>query len=135
MYFTRRGPFLKSLEEKIVVLCSIDSRHRDDSVTDTISFGDETFKLSEFRVVVPETDNLKIVIFRNNLAVNPDGILESQIDYIGNITPPNDKLSVADIVIRVEKNNQQLIIEGIEVVSGKQQLELNNREQTGNVNF
>ena len=75
MYGNRRGQFLTSLEEQIVVLRPIAQISQDDSITGTISFGDETFHLSRFNIIISESDDQKIIILRNRLATDPDGIL------------------------------------------------------------
>ena len=109
----RRGPFLSSLEEIVTI---------------TSNSGDI------------RTNNQSIIIledFRPRL--NPQGFVEQELRYIGNITPPNFDIEINDLVTRQPRSptsergssNQQLqtlTVENVQVVFGKQQLQLQDRD-------
>ena len=110
----RRGPFLSSLEEIV-----------------TITRNDGTVK----------TENQSIIILEDyRPRLNPEGFVEQELRYIGNIVPPNFDIETNDLVTRQPRSplsqrgssNEQLqtlTVENIQVVYGKQQLQLRDRDR------
>ena len=130
-----RGSFLKSLEEKIVVLRPIPTVDKDSTVMGEWTYGASEFRHRDFQEIVGEADNQKIVILRDRQALDDGGIPVSEAGYRGNITPPNNDIRPLDLVIRLERGYEQLYVESMETVSGIQQLDLENRDRVGGVGF
>ena len=109
----RRGRFLGSLEEKVTI---------------TSTNGD--LRTNDQSIIILED-------FRPRL--NPQGFVEQELRYLGNIVPPNFNIQINDLVTRQPRSstsergssNQQLqvlTVENIQVVYGKQQLQLRDRD-------
>ena len=84
-----------------------------------------------FDVIVDAGVDQQIMILRRGLVVDADGFVVAEEEYRGNLTPPNPKLQVGDLVLRMDRNCEQLYIYGITEVAGIQQLVLENRSKTG----
>ena len=114
----RRGPFLSSLEEIVTITGS-----RPGEIPDTYE----------------KTDQSIIILEDFRPRLNPQGFVEQELRYIGNITPPNFDIQINDLVTRQPRSplsqrgssNEQLqtlTVENVQVVYGKQQLQLQDRD-------
>lgn len=114
----KRGRFLHQLEELVTINGSRDSG------------------------TPYEKTNQPIIILENvRPRLTPEGYVEQELRYIGNINPPNFDISVNDIITRqpfnpsMERGSssgqlQALTVENISIIAGKQQLQLRDRDRT-----
>ena len=126
-----RGSFCKTLEERIVVLRHRPQNLQDESVAGELLFCNCPYPRKAFDVIITEASNQRIAILRRGLTVDADGFVVAEEEYRGNLTPPNPKLQVGDLVLRMDRNCEELYIYGITEVAGIQQLVLENRSKTG----
>jgi len=131
----RRSSFLKSLEERIVVLRAIEQVDVDDTVTGNLTFGQSTYPRNQFEVIIFEWMNVKGIILKDRTTFDPEGISTAEVDYVMNISPPQSSLKVGDILIRIDREFQDLYIESISQVRQVQQCELIIRSKTDNARF
>lgn len=114
----RRGNFLSSLEE----IVTINGQRLD---------GPDYQK----------TDQSIIIVENPRPRIDPQGFVEQDLRYLGNITPPNYDIHVNDLITRQPRDSstprgsssdqiQVLTVEDIQVVYGKQQLQLRDRDRT-----
>lgn len=114
----RRGRFLGSLEEIVTITGSRPGKTPD------------TYEKTDQSIIILED-------FRPRL--NPEGFVEQELRYLGNIVPPNFSIEINDLVTRQPRSptsergssNEQLqtlTVENIQVVYGKQQLQLRDRD-------
>ena len=110
----RRGRFLASLEEKVTITGS-----RPNSIPDSYE----------------KTDQSIIILEDFKPRLNQKGFVEQELRYLGNIVPPNFDIQINDLVTRQPRDSdsprgssnkqlQTLTVENIQVVYGKQQLQL-----------
>ena len=83
----------------------------------------------------------RIVILENpRPVIDPQGYVTQELRYVGNIYPPNFDICVNDQLTRQPRDNQVprgassgqlqvLTVEDIQVVAGKQQLQLRDRDR------
>lgn len=131
----RRGSFLKSMEEQLVVLRQIPTNQQDDTITGDWVYCDCKYPKRKFQRIATEVDNLKACILKQSVRVDADGIVVQDAEYRANIIPPFTTLSVSDLVLRIEKNCEELYIDSLSVVQGIQQLELTNRSKTADARY
>lgn len=131
----RRSPFLRKLEETIVVLRPIPQFEQLPDTPGVWTFCERSYPKQAFASIIAETDAKKACILRRRLAFDATDILQQEIEYFANITPPITTLAVGDMLIRIEKACQELYIEGLTQVDAMQELELANRSKTGNATF
>ena len=117
----RRGRFLSSLEEIVSV-----NGNRIDSNGNPVTY---------------TKDDQSIIIMEDlRPRVDPQGFVEQELRYIGNITPPNFDIQINDLITRQPRDSssprgasneqiQVLTVEDIRVVYGKQQLQLRDRDR------
>ena len=115
----RRGRFLTSLQETVEI-----NGDRPGETPDTYQ----------------KTDQLIIIVEDLRTRVDPQGFVEQELRYIGNIVPPNFDIRINDLVTRQPRGSdcprgassgqiQVLTVQDIQVVYGKQQLQLQDRDR------
>ena len=108
----RRGQFLRSMEETVKI-----------------------------NGTILEDYSQKIIIHENpRPKLEPEGYVVQELRYLGNIEPPNFDIYVNDLLTRQPRSStsprgsssdqlQVLTVENISVISGKQQLQLRDRDR------
>ena len=126
----RTGRLFKRIQEQIVVLRSIPDLQQDTSNTDNFEYCGNTYAKSRYMEIIGNSDNRKIAILKGTISFDPNGFPVTESEYIGIVIPPTDKLLVDDLVIRIDKDCQELYITGITEQIGVQEIELSNQNKT-----
>ena len=126
----RTGKLYKRMEEQIVVLRSIPELQQDLSNVDNFEYCGNTYAKSKYMEIIGDSDNKKIAILKRRLSFDPNGFPITESEYNGIVIPPTDKILVDDLVIRIDKDCQELYITGIEEQIGVQEIELSNQNKT-----
>ena len=125
-----KGPIHKEYGEHIVVLRKIDVALQDDSITDDYTFCKCKYPKKAFDIIIDESENQKMSIFWQSDTWDETGIATSDIYYRGYIIPPNNLLEIGDLVLRLEKNCEELYIEFAPQRVNRQRCQLVNRAKT-----
>ena len=126
-------PTYSQIAEKVAVL-----RGRPDNDPNTMvmqdaiwTFGKETFPQRTFDLLVSESDNREVRIEQKKFKFDGETIVTTNSDYNCVSIPPIDNLEVGDIVIRLQKGNQQLVVMNTpDSVYGVQEWQMEDRSET-----
>ena len=124
----RTGRLFRNSKEQIVVVrgfADIDS-----SKDGNIEFGDLSYSESEFRILIDKSANQEMMIKRFSAAIDQEGFALTDSEYLAVCIPPIEDLAVGDIVIRIQKRNEDLRITAITRSRGVQELELEKGNKT-----
>ena len=126
----QRGPLYQMLAEQIVVLRDIPQCDQDDSITGDYTYCDCTYPIRKYKKLFLNPHDLQVTIQQDAATLDPDGIVVLELDYICQIVPPFSGIQSGDLVIRIEKDCQELYVSGITQELGRQVIELENRSKT-----
>ena len=130
----RKGPLYRSQQEQVIVLRAIpQGQQQDDSDLPKeeryFSYGNMRYRKREYQEIVGQSANRKICISKRRIAFDPSGIPISTNDLIGVSVPPIENMKVDDLLVRLDKDLEELYIEGITNTLGIQEIELANRDK------
>ena len=125
----RTGKLYQRLKEQIVVLRTIPESQRDNNISDNFVYCDNTYDKSEYMEIIGIADNVRIAILKGSLSFDSNGFPVTESEYIGTVIPPLNNVLVDDLIIRIDKDCQELYIAGITEQIGVQELELSNQNK------
>lgn len=125
-----KGPIHKEYGEHIVVLRKIPQAKQCHDITGDYIFCNCKYPKKAFEIIIGESENQKMTVFWRSDAFDESGIVTSDIFYRGFIIPPRNELKIGDLVLRLEKNCEELYIEFAPQRVNRQQCQLVNRSKT-----
>lgn len=125
----RRGRFLRSLEELIEI-----RRYVPENLVPNLRGTSPKYKEDCDELYEEIAKDQKIIILENKNIFDEQGFTLTEVEYIGNIRPrPDYQISSTDIVIRPSRNNQKLVVSGVNLVKDVLTLTLVNYEKLDHV--
>ena len=126
------GKLFSDREERIISLRGIPLKYQDNRITGTFDYGIHSYKKKAFEKVIDESDNQKIVLSQVTESLATAGISVSEIDLVGIANPPISNIKTADIVVRIDRNDQNLEVHNVNPVQNFQRIEFVNRDRVRN---
>ena len=125
----RRGRFLRSLEERIEI-----RRYVPENLAPNLRGTSSKYKEDGMELYEEIVKDQKIIILENKNIFDEQGFTLTDVEYHGNIKPlPDYNISATDTVIRTDRNNQKLIVSGVNPVKDVLTLTLINYEKLDHV--
>ena len=119
----------KRLREQVVILRPIPETQELDQDGE-FTIGNLTFLESEYQRIVEASADAKMYIEKNRITHDgEDAFPVSDNRFYGIAIPPILGMETNDMLLRIEKDNEILYIEGVFDVDGVQEILLTNREK------
>lgn len=120
-----RGPLYNIQKEQVVVIRNRDVINED--LEGFITYGRFEIGESDFQIIVEEDAEFFVVIHDESDSISEDGIALTESDYTMTVRPPNNRIRVGDIIIRIDKNGEDLRITRLSQRNGNQEVKLDKR--------